>query len=153
MKLSDLFSNYFEVRTEMVDGTRSLTDEQLAWTAPNHTNSIGKLLEHIAEAECWWISIIATKSITEEEADLEGFEKKMSAEKLFALLEKYFLETQKFMEANDTSSWDTIMYDVPARSKPVSLRWLAWHVVEHQARHRGQIFMLMRMQELDVPRV
>lgn len=153
MKLSDLFSNYFEVRTEMIEGTRLLTEEQLAWTAPNHTNSVGKLLEHIAETECWWISIIATKSITEEEADLEGFEKKMSSEKLFALLEKYFLETRRFLEANDSSSWDTIMYDVPGRSKPVSLRWLAWHVVEHQARHRGQIFMLMRMQSLEVPAV
>lgn len=148
-----MFSNYFEVRTEMTDGTRSLTEEQLAWTAPNHTNSVGKLLEHIAETECWWISIIAAKSITEEEADLEGFEKKMSTEKLFSLLEKYFLETRKFFEANDSSSWDTIMYDVPGRNKSVSLRWLAWHVVEHQARHRGQIFMLMRMQGLDVPSV
>jgi len=31
--------------------------------------------------------------------------------------------------------------------------WLAWHVVEHQARHRGQIFMLLRMQGIEVPDV
>ena len=35
----------------------------------------------------------------------------------------------------------------------VSKRWLVWHVVEHQARHRGQIFMLMRMQGIEVPDV
>jgi uncharacterized damage-inducible protein DinB len=34
-----------------------------------------------------------------------------------------------------------------------SKRWLVWHVVEHQARHRGQIFMLMRMQGIEVPDV
>ena len=153
MKLSDLFSNYFEVRTEMTDGTRALTEKQLAWTPANHPNSIGHLLAHIAEAECWWISIIARKSITEDDADLKGFEDKMSTGKLFDLLEEYFGETRLFLEANNTSTWDTIMYDVPGRSKPVSLRWLAWHVVEHQARHRGQIFMLMRMQGLDVPNV
>lgn len=153
MKLSDIFSNYFEVRTEMTDGTRSLSEEQLAWTAPNHKNSIGYLLAHIAEAEYWWVTIVALKKESSDDYSSDRFEKKMPSEAIFSLLDEYLAETKSFLESHDSDDWDKISYKVPGRDKSVSLRWLAWHVVEHQARHRGQIFMLMRMQGLNVPHV
>jgi hypothetical protein len=48
---------------------------------------------------------------------------------------------------------DELFYEAKEHDIKLSNRSLVWHVVEHQARHRGQIFMLMRMQGLEVPHV
>ena len=153
MKLSELFSNYYTVRAEMVDAVRNLSQSQFDWHPPDHTNSIGRLLAHIAETEYWWISIVAQKKTSPTEADFDRFEKARQPDDILALLDKYLAETRTYLEREEIENWDDVFYDVEGRDTKVSKRWLVWHVVEHQARHRGQIFMLMRMQGVDVPHV
>lgn len=153
MNLADLFSNYFTVRKEMVKAVKNLSWQHLEWTPPNHTNSIGSLLAHIAETEYWWITIVAEQKVDLEKADFERFSKVRSLVEIVTLLDEYLAETRAYLVREDSSDWDDVFYDVKGRDESVSKRWLVWHVVEHQARHRGQIFMLMRMQGLDVPDV
>jgi len=153
MNLSELFSNYYTVRAEMVDAVRNLSQSQFDWRPPNHTHSIGILLAHIAESEYWWISIVAQKKSSPAEADFDRFEKARKPADILALLDEYLTETRTWLERERVEDWDDIFYDVEGRDKKVSKRWLIWHVVEHQARHRGQIFMIMRMQGIDVPNV
>ena len=151
MKLSDLFSNYFTVRAELVKAVQDLTQEQLDWTPPNHLASIGKLLAHIAECEYAWITCLALKK--EASPDFTRFEKARTLREILALLDQYHTEFTEYLSAEDIEDWDRIFYQFPESTEKVSKRWLVWHVVEHQARHRGQIFMLMRMQGIEVPNV
>lgn len=151
MKLSDLFSNYFTVRAEMVEAVKDLTQQQLDWTPPNHPASIGKLLAHIAECEYGWITCVALKK--EANPDFTRFEKARTLPEILALLDQNHTEFTEYLNAEDIEDWDRIFYQLPESTEKVSKRWLVWHVVEHQARHRGQIFMLMRMQGIKVPDV
>jgi hypothetical protein len=76
------------------------------------------------------------------------------------LLSETFELTSRYLESEPLDDWDGVFYRVQGRDDKgeafdfkVSKRWLVWHVVEHQARHRGQIFMLLHMQGLEVPHV
>ena len=154
MTLADFFSNYADVRREMLDAVKNLTQEQLDWKPANHPNSIGYLLRHIALNECFWIEVVAEQSATE--ADLTPFRQARTREETLAHLDATFRTTMKYLEANNVENWDEASYEFTADDGCVerfTKRWLVWHVVEHQARHRGQIFMMMRMQGLDVPDV
>ncbi len=150
MKLSDVFSNYYTIRKELLDGVRNLTQEQLDWSPPNHKNTIGYLLGHIAGCEHWWIEGVARGSI-----DYQGdrFDNARELPEILDLLDEQFRVFSGWLARETTDDWDEVFYEVKGRDEKVSKRWLVWHVVEHQARHRGQIFMMLRMQGLDVPDV
>ncbi|MFQ6008545.1 MAG: DinB family protein [Candidatus Zixiibacteriota bacterium] len=154
MKLSDFFSNYFTVRTELVKAVQGLTQPQLDWTPANHPASIGRLLAHIADCECFWISCMAMQK--EKKPDFTKFEKARTLDEILALLNRYHADFTEYLNAEDVEDWDDTYYQSPMWTEEkfrCSKRWLVWHVVEHQARHRGQIFMLMRMQGIEVPDV
>ena len=153
MKLAHFFSNYFTVRDEMVNAVRNLTRDQLDWIPPNHSTSIGRLLAHIAETEYWWISVVAQKQVAPAQADFARFEKARRLDDILWLLDLCLADTRAYLENEEIEDWDDVMYDVEGRDEKVTKRWLVWHVVEHQARHRGQVFMLMRMLGVDVPHV
>ncbi|MDD3730870.1 MAG: DinB family protein [candidate division Zixibacteria bacterium] len=151
MKLAEIFSNYYTVRQELMAVVERLTPDQLAFTAPNHPNSIARLLVHIAETEYGWLDMVALKK--ETVFDSSRFEKISALPEILKLLEYHFDEFSRYLENEDLNDWDRVFYALPESDVKVSKRWLVWHVVEHQARHRGQIFMLMRMQNLEVPNV
>ena len=148
MNLADIFSNYFEVRDELVEAVKDLTLEQLTWCAKDHPNSIGWLLAHIAETECWWVECVVQGLYDRPtKAEFEAFDS------MPALLDKYRAVFEEYLKSESTDDWDDTTYEIKKYDEHVTKRWLAWHVVEHQARHRGQIFMLMRMLGLTVPHV
>ncbi len=151
MKLSQFFSNYFTVRAEMLSAVGSLSQEQLDWTPPHHKNSIGKLLSHIADCEYFWIREIATREISGP--DYDQFDSARTLADKLALLKEQEDVFAAFMDREEIDDWDSVFYDGTEAGEKFSKRWLVWHVVEHQARHRGQIFMLMSMQGLEVPDV
>ncbi len=153
MKLSDVFRNYFDVRRELVEAVSDLTQEQLDWVPPGHTNSIGWLLAHIAEAEFWWIRVVAEQEIPYSKEAFAPFEQAKTLDEIFPLLEENHAAMKAWLDKATVEQWDEVSYDVPKRDRQVSMRWIAEHVIEHQARHRGQIFMMMHMQGLPVPRV
>lgn len=137
------------VRHELVETVKNLTPGQLAWKAPAHPGTIRQLLIHIAETEYWWVTVVALKK--ETMFDESKFQNLHELSDIMKSLEYYHDEFIRFLEQEDTSTWDRIFYEITGHDEKVSQRWLVWHVVEHQARHRGQIFMLMRMQGLEVP--
>lgn len=151
MNLEQLFFNYSDVRREMVDGIKNLTHEQLHWKPDGYQNSIASLLVHIAEAEYWWIYCVAQDHQDEHEEDFG--QDKQTLPEILALLEEWHEKTTSFMRTFTVDQFEKVSYYLHWRKADVTLGWLLWHVVEHQARHRGQIFMMMRMQGLDVPRV
>jgi uncharacterized damage-inducible protein DinB len=150
MKLAEFFSNYFTIRLELVEAVKELTQEQLDWKPGNHPNSIASLLIHIAECEYYWIEVAARGKAGA--GGFKRFETARQKEDILGLLDEGFQTLSCFLQEEDIDDWDRHFYEVEG-GEEVSRRWLVWHVVEHQARHRGQIFMLMRMQNMRVPHV
>ena len=151
MRLSDIFSNYFTVRAELVAALEGLPPEQWAWKAAGHPNSIAWLAVHIAETEYWWITDVALGRA--DKARYDTFTADLPPDSILSLLEEMHGEVRRYLEEEPLDDWDTVFYRIPGEAEKVSKRWLIWHVVEHQARHRGQIFMPMHIQGLEVPHV
>ena len=170
MKLADVFSNYRTVRLELTRAIDGLSQDQLDWTAPDHPNSIRLLLIHIAETEYFWISAVVLGRPDNVDRDLleqarqrgrlpicrPAFAEANNLRKVQALLDHSQRLVDEYLNAENIDDWDSVFYSYTASDgnvERVSRRWVTWNLVEHQARHRGQIFMLMRMQGLEVPNV
>ncbi len=148
MKLSELFSKWESVRSQLIDAVRPLTKEQLDWLPEGGLNSIGDLLRHIAETENWWFGHLIMGNeyadiIKDQVPDLEG---------IFHELEKSHARVLEILQKETIDSWENIQYKLP-NDEMIKLRVIVWHVFEHEARHRGQIFMMMRLQGIAPPRV
>ncbi len=58
-----------EVRAQLRDAVRDLSNEEISLKFSPETHSIGQLVLHNAEAEWWWIQVIVSeKPLNEEEA-------------------------------------------------------------------------------------
>ena len=143
MKLSEIFSNYYATRKELVELTSRLTEDQLQWKPAHHPSSIQSLLIHITISESWWIEGVTVNNFNY--TDYERFKKVVHKETIFENLEYTFKKFSSFLDAHTIEEWDKVFYNHSSEEK-VSMRWLVWHVVEHQLRHRGQILMLMSTQ-------
>jgi uncharacterized damage-inducible protein DinB len=150
MKLSELFSSWENIRSEMVEAVKLLTQDQLDWLPEGGINSIADLLRHISETELWWFGNVIMR--LHNYRDLTG-EMAPDIESILGELEKshkeYVLEVLK---SNTIDDLDT-KFSIPEYDKDISLNDIAWHVYEHEARHRGQIFTLMRLQGIKPPSV
>ncbi|HVP07809.1 MAG TPA: DinB family protein, partial [Candidatus Acidoferrum sp.] len=142
MKLAQVFSNYFTVRAELIGSVAHLTQAEIDWVPPNHSATIGALLAHIAGSESWWLHGVALNDGLHTQ--WATFRSAKTLPEILAVLDQMHRDWTAWMESQDVEDWDDVFYTIEKRGEKVSKRWLVWHVVEHQSRHRGQIFMLMR---------
>ena len=148
-----MFPYWRDLRETILEAVRGLTEEQLDWRPPGVKRSIRDILIHIAGAERGWI-LGAAAGREERFEDAEaGFRDPI--DEILAELERVHSETERLLD--EISVNDLIIRRCRLRhrqdSPEFSLRWVFYHVIEHEAHHRGQIFMTMRMQGLTPPEV
>lgn len=146
MKLSDVFSNYFVVRAQMVELLKKLSPQQYEWTPPNHKSSIRSILTHVAIVEHFFMECVHRGKAVK--LDYSKFLEAGTLDEFLPLLEDEHRRFTAYLNEQEIDDWDRVFYEVGPDEK-VSKRWLVWNLVEHQARHRGQILMLMRMQGVE----
>jgi uncharacterized damage-inducible protein DinB len=160
-----------EQRRTLIADTRGLSAEALAWQPAPGMNTIGMLLAHIAYAECHLVQVgLEGKpasdvrgiiGIGEEE---EGLPLAADAPPSPALtghdlawfdraLERARAETRRVAM---TLGEDDLARDVHRRRADGSERvfnvgWVLYHILEHEAGHRGQINLLRHLHRITVP--
>lgn len=149
MILSDLFSHWETIRTEMIEGVGSLTQQQLDWIPPGGLNSIADLLRHISETELWWIGNVVLKK--NNYRDLAA----SMAPDLKSIIRELEISHKYVLDLVNSKTIDNLdeAYKIPEVKETFNLKWIIWHTIEHEMRHRGQIFMLMRLQGIAPPHV
>ena len=149
MKLSDLFSKWEMVRKQMVDAVRPLSQGQLDWLPEGGKNTVGDLLRHIAEVENWWFGMVVSGHTRLIEVNGENAP---GMDSIFEALEKSHRLVTDILSEESTETWETKTYTME-EIETLTLRQIVWHVAEHEMRHRGQIFMMMRLQGIAPPNV
>jgi len=149
VKLSELFSDWERIRKEMVNAVRPLTKAQLDWKPEGGLNSIADLLRHISEAELWWFGnvILSKKNYRNLTAEMAP-----DIDSILTELERNHEYVTEVMHSMTIENLDG-KYRRPKSDEVLSLKDIAFHTFEHEARHRGQIFMLMRLQGIAPPNV
>ena len=149
MILSDLFSHWETIRTEMIGGVSALTQGQLNWVPSGWKNSIADLLRHISEAELWWLGNVVLKENNYRDLTATLAPELKSIIKELEISHKYVIDVLKSKTIDNLNE----ICNVPESDEKLSLQWILWHTIEHEMRHCGQIFMLMRMQGIAPPNV
>ncbi|NGZ77737.1 DinB family protein [Saccharibacillus alkalitolerans] len=143
-----------DVRRDLLQGLRNVTREELDTPLDGNVTTIGALLYHIADVETGWLHFdmflrkkldpeiepwfaAPTRNETGEIWCPPGESPERHFERL-AVVRRDFLDKLRTVDKED---WRRI------RSLPgeydVTPEWIVYHLIEHEAHHRGQIFRIL----------
>ncbi len=147
-----------EVREQLSDAVKDLSNEEISAKVLPNVHSIGQLILHNAEAEWWWLKVVlAEQDLDEEEARREAFwdvlldedfsSKNYSAEfcinRINKVRENCFEVLKEFSDVDLGRFFGWNKHD--GSRTEVTLRWILHHLIDHEAQHKGQILMLKRL--------
>jgi uncharacterized damage-inducible protein DinB len=146
-----------EVRDQLREVVRGMSDDDLARRLIPATHSIGALVLHIGESEWWWMQcVISNHQLTDEDrrqpfwdvlVNPDQFASKgYSAKYCLEVIDDVRQQTRRLLASFTEDDLDRIFhYTRDDRSIEVSLRWVLHHLIDHEAQHKGQILMLKRL--------
>lgn len=146
-----------ELRGRLKSAAGELTPSQLAWVPEKGGNSIGMLLLHVVEAELFWIQYVCMgQELTPEQKEIYRAElfgnpeaplpAEQSGEWFIERLDESRRITEELYTTLSDPSLDELknFTDDEGRDYEFTVRWILYHVLEHEAGHRAQILMLRR---------
>jgi uncharacterized damage-inducible protein DinB len=154
------FAALEEVRLGTFLFLHDLAPEQLSWTPGPEMNSIGTLLNHIAESEAFWIlERIGGRPLPAERRELYRMDvfgvphvpqaPRASTAFFIGILSDLRTETQEVLAGITDQDLDgKRVWNDPHRPEDqevFTVRWILNHVLLHEAHHRGEIAMTRRM--------
>jgi uncharacterized damage-inducible protein DinB len=148
-----------DIRRVTLSGIKGLTKEQLFQPPVEGEFPIGAYLMHLAEADLFWLSIASGK---EQPEDLK---KRVYADCWFDSLKEKYNPPKEAPEINEyidvlsevreiLHKYLTTLEDKELEEKislswrkgaEVTKKWIIYHLIEHEAHTRGQIFLLIRL--------
>ncbi len=145
-----------ELRRETKRYVQDLSAEQLSWHPTPKVESMGTLLLHIAAVELSWIQEDILRQPMDEEwriafpirygtPQLTGESLAFYVEKLDAVRSQVrpMLQT---LQDNDLERTITPLDAAgDANRTEYSIRWILFHLIDHEAHHKGQIAQLKRL--------
>jgi len=146
-----------EVRGQLNAAVRTIPDDLIGKPAFLGAHSIGGLVLHIGEAEWFWMKMLVSgHELTEEVKnspywdildDLERVARNgYTAEFCLSEIEKIRNQTRDVLFSyNDKDLERIITFERKGQATEYNLRYILHHLVDHEAQHKGQIFMLKRL--------
>jgi uncharacterized damage-inducible protein DinB len=145
--------------------TRSLTPDELAWQPGPGLNTIGMLLAHIALAEVYWIQVgpmarpeFDSMGVLGMGPDDDGMPLPAGgappqglAGKSLAYFDDLLERARAYTRKNTASLADADLTRESSRTRDdgtksaFTVRWVLYHILEHEAGHYGQILLLRHL--------
>ena len=149
MKPSQIFSHWDQVRADLVATIDMFKEDELTFVPFAGSWPVGKIMLHIADCEKYWLHFVVRHEIEEwSYYDLVNHPSKPAIKEV---LEDVRKKTLAYLDSLDESDLD-VEYKTP-RGELFSLRWIIWHVLEHEIHHRGELSLalgLLGREGLDV---
>jgi len=149
-----------EVRNQLNVAVKTVPDDLIGKPAFLGAHSIGGLVLHIGEAEWFWMQMVVSgHELNEEDQnapywdvldDLERVARTgYTAEFCLQEIEKIRNQTRDVLFSyNDKDLERIISFTRKGETTEYNLRWILHHLIDHEAQHKGQIFMLKRLMAL-----
>lgn len=108
-----------------------------------NVKSIGDLVRHLCDSEAYWIErVIQGKDWLRHTREVWSDHE--------ALLERWKILRQRTLQFLDSLSTARLSdTKIDHRGNIVTVEWILWHVFQHEAHHRGQIYMILRLHRPD----
>ena len=149
-----------EVRSQVNFAVKAIPDDLIGKPPFLGAHSIGGLVLHIGEAEWFWMQmVVGGHALTEEykkapywdvlddvdRVARDGF----TTEFCLKEIEKIRNQTRdRLFSYNDKDLERIISFERNGETSEYSLRWILHRLIDHEAQHKGQIFMLKRLMAL-----
>lgn len=146
----DVFRHWeTDLRPFTLSALRHLTPEQLHWRPDGWHRSAWDLAVHMCETEWRWIYRNALRKVPwEAKWDRNQFGSLQELTSFWSDVHRATLEWLQDSPVTELNRKFPMPYtDFPA----ATMGWVIHHVMEQEGHHRGQLFMLMRMQGLSTP--
>jgi uncharacterized damage-inducible protein DinB len=146
-----------DVRKELLEGLQGLTKEQLMSAPCEGEYALGAYLLHQCQADAWWYSVMSGKEFSSElikKFDYKWFmrgenakppEVPLEPEQYIALMEEARDVVRAHIRGLKDAELDKeVSFKHKEKEYSMSVRWIIYHLIEHEAHHRGQMFLLKR---------
>jgi uncharacterized damage-inducible protein DinB len=150
MNAMEVFSHWRVVRQGLIEALDELADVQLDFVPREGLWSLGTVARHIANAEEGWFRYAVTRELAEWPAAYTA-QAYPTVEAVGELLAEVHARTEAFLETVDVSELDQVV-DLPW-DEGLALRQIIWHILEHEASHRGEIYLMLGLMGLEAPDV
>ena len=149
MNAADHFAHWRPVRSDLLQALDMLSDVLLLFVRAPGLWSLGRVGRHIAYALEGWFRHVVT-------GELEAWPRcpdddYASVQALKALLKEVHARTESCLETLGGPDLDRAVKT--PRGEQLSLRWIIWHVLEHEIHHRGEIFLMLGLMGLEAPQI
>jgi uncharacterized damage-inducible protein DinB len=159
-QLDLLKTELIEVRNNLMTAIKGIDQDMLDFTPDQKTvESIATLLLHVAAIEWSWIF----EDIFGEEMEYEkwkhafalreGVDVDQIRDKPLGYFKEILIETRsQIFEALDRfedKDLDRIFPEGKEEGRRFTLRWIIYHIIEHEAMHIGQISLLKRLYKIN----
>ncbi|HEY3251274.1 MAG TPA: DinB family protein [Ignavibacteria bacterium] len=147
-----------DVRKVTLGGVSHLTKKQLFTPPIEGEYPIGAYLMHLCEVDLGWLEVISGEEQPEEIKERSYYSRwfdcgpdyhpPKDAIDVSEYLEVLEITRKKFLDyissLKDSELEDIITRKVINGERKYSKKWIIYHIIEHEAHTRGQIFMLIR---------
>ncbi|MEJ2734201.1 MAG: DinB family protein [Anaerolineae bacterium] len=149
MNAADRFRHWQSVRRGLIEALDKINDEQLQFVPRAGLWSLGKVACHIADAEDGWFRYVATGELDAwPEFEAEDYP---TVESVKRVLAEVHGRTEAYLATLDDADLEQIIAAPWGNKLP--LRWIVWHVLEHEISHRGEIYLMLGLMGMEAPDV
>ena len=139
MQLNQLFSHWDQIHRDTLATLDKFSQAELSHVAYEGGMSVGQIALHMADTEEGWFRLIATPERTAwpSEYTLEIYSTK---ETIRNLLSEVHTKTMNYL---GTLTLEDLERVIPSSWGDFSLRFIIWHVLEHEIHHRGELSLIL----------
>ena len=148
MKAKGIYPYWHLARRDLVDALSRLTEEQLDFAPQQGFRTIGDVARHIIDAEAGWVNLVVLEK--DEPWPEYPRERLPTVQSILDEMERVHTVTGRLLDEHD-ARW---LSETRERwEQTFLLRWVFWHILDHEIHHRGEIFLMMGMQGVEVPTI
>ena len=148
MKAKDIYPYWHLARRDLVDALSRLTEGQLDFAPQQGLRTIGDVARHIIDAEAGWVNLVVLEK--DEPWPEYPRERLPTVQSILDEMERVHAVTERLLDEHD-ARW---LSETRQRwEQTFLLRWVFWHILDHEIHHRGEIFLMMGMQGVEVPSI
>lgn len=145
-----------DVRRQLKKSVEGLTPEQLSWHPNDKVESVGTLLLHIAAVELSWIGEDIMRRPMSDDWKI-AFPIRFGIPQVKGRPLEYYLSTLDDVRNRTKADLATLVdSDLeriitpldpgdPSSNMQFSLEWILYHVIDHEAHHKGQVAVMKRL--------
>lgn len=142
MKLSEVFSHWTQVRTDLLATVDKFQDEELTFKAYDSSWPVGQLMLHIGDAEEGWFRYVVRRELDQwPDYPLQDYP---TTADIKELLGQIHTRTEAYLETLTLADLDKAV-ELPWGESSLRLGWIIWHVLEHEIHHRGELSLILGM--------